>query len=274
MPERASRSASRSARSGSRKAVGAIRLTPWNRARPPFWKRQLPVLRRPRSPSARRAREQEREVEGRPRGDRRRGRHLEPVVGVVGGVERHPRGHLGVGRRGDRHVIDPDLAAGVGLLELEDRPPGPGGTRTSAASLRQSKLPAQSKRSSTSVAGIGRPRSSRKKNPAAAPPLPRRSWPRRRARARAPPGPPPAAPGRSATRESDRPSSTAAAGAVPGEDPVGVVVHDPVGRCGVAQLEVAVDDQVRGRRPPPPGPGRRSGRRCRGSPWPPAGRPT
>ena len=55
----------------------------------------------------------------------------------------------------------------------------PGGTRTSASSLRQSKLPPHSNaRTPVSVPATGRPKSSTKKKSAAAPPPPRKPWAR------------------------------------------------------------------------------------------------
>ena len=172
------------------------------------------------------------------------------VLDVVGGPE--PRRGLGGG--GDLQVVDPDRAVGVQLLELEDRPDRPARDRDAAASGRQSNVPDQRK------TGVPGPRPARsgplhRGRPGGPRPPRSRGGPRpdgdrqlqRRERldrhgepACAPASPPWSAPGpnpsgsrgRRGGRPARRPSRTAS---------------------GVAQLEVAVEHQVRRSRPPPVG---------------------
>ena len=170
---------------------------------------------------------------------------------------------LGVGRGGDLHVVDPDLCRGR-RSSRTGAPPG--GARGDAdvgpASPASRSVPAQREApADVRPPGSARPTSSRKKNGR----RPRRS----------PAGP---GPGESESSSAPRPSTGSARPVSTRRPtaqldrrrrnggrgrPVGVVVHDPEGRRRVAQLEVAVDDQVRrlGRRRR--GPGRRSGRPCR-----------
>ena len=126
-PDRASRSASSSAFAASRKAEGGRSETPKNRARPPLANVSRPSLTvtNPRRPG--RGFEQAREVEGRLRGDRRRGPDRLPAFRV-----RHVmvRGPFGLAADAvDHHIIDPEGAERLLLLEVDQGPGGGGAGR-------------------------------------------------------------------------------------------------------------------------------------------------
>ena len=111
---------------GLEEGRGRDQADPMEPSPAPLLEAEPAVFGRDKALPAGRRRHQEREVEGRIRGDQWRRWNLQPVIGIFIGVERCPRGHIGVGRRGDHHVVDLDSAEGVAFLELDDGARRPG----------------------------------------------------------------------------------------------------------------------------------------------------
>ena len=276
MPDRARRSAS---------AIGPLGLEEGRRRQQadaeepgpaPLAERQPAVPDRHEAVLARRRVKQERDVERTAGDDRRRGGDREPVARCRlrrgTGSRRRPRA-LGAAVTRTSSIRSVPLASSFSIWSTARI--APGGTGTCAWSTRQSKLPDQSGRSVRyPVARQRAGRASRKKNVAAVAAAAAQARHRTATRPPAPRTARPARPAPAMARDPAWPSSSGGRRVIAREDPAGVLLDDPVGRVGVAQLEVAVDDQVRGRRAPRRGRARSSCRRCRGSRSRRAARPT
>ena len=198
--------------------MGAIRLTPWNRALPPFSKLSRPSLAvtKPFRPAGAGTRNEKSRAD---------------FAAIAGDGGTLSQSSVSSSAWNGTHAATSGLGAAVITTSSIRILPmaslfsnwmtarvAPGGTRTSSTSFRQSKLPAHANaRTPASVPAIGRPKSSRKKKNASAPPPPRKPWPRANTVIASEPRPSTGRARPVSTREPDRASSIAACDRWPGK---------------------------------------------------------